>query len=1201
MGIARLLSILTALAALAQTQLTWVTSATLPPAIRGASYSAALVASGGTAPYTFSLANGSLPPGLQLAASGAISGTPTQSGTFFFILRVSDTCASPGCSPRVADRGFSLTAGGAAGLSISTEALPPANGCSLFSLTLTASGGTPPYTWSATGLPLGLTLNASTGIVTGTPQAGNHTVSITARDSAGTMASRSYPLTVTGGSGLQFLTAALPAGTTGTAYSGSLLASGGVPPYSFSAIEQAIPGVSVASSGLIAGTPAQAGSFATLYRVTDAAGCSATQRITVQIAAPPPAVSSLAITTLALPAGRAGATYFQSLNASGGTPSYTWSLAGGELPPGLELSAEGAISGSPLTPGVFPFLIRVTDSAQVSLVRQLSVAINGAMTITTETIPAGRVGAPYSATIAAMGGLGGLTWTISSGTLPIGLQLGLFSGQLTGTPFAAGEFAFEVTVKDADNGIVTRSFTLTVGDLLSITTERLPNGTIDSPYQGAVTAIGGVPPLAFEAAGLPPGLIMDPSGVVSGVPTNSGAWVVTVRVTDATGGSATRSVVISVDTVFRILTATLASGSAGTPYNELLTAVDGKPPYRWSVTPRSLPLGVQLGELTGQITGTPVEPGEYAVLFRVTDSVNATAERSLTISIQNGFRIVTESLPPANINVVYNAGLQTAGARTPIVWSVAGGAMPAGILLDPGTGTISGRPTAVGESSFTIRAVDATFTETSKDFKLLVRDVLRLSPTTLAIAEAGVAYEQKIAALDAQGALTWTLLNGALPDGLRLEFTSDGALLTGTPTRAGSYPFSIQARDASGQVATQAFTARVLAPLTIVTADLRDGFARVAYSATLAAEGGEPPYSWTVSSGQLPAGLEIDAARGVLAGLPTEAGLFDFTVQLRDSKGRASAKAFRLRIILDLTPTNESLSAATVGMPYRELLRTLLPDVAWAVTQGRLPDGLVLNAATGELRGVPAREGSYSFTIEARDSGGASGSKPYTIAVGRLDLPRIAIEAPPAIAARQAPVAVTLAGPAPTDLTGKLNVRFQTEAGADDPAVRLTTGRSAPFTVARGSNRLTFPGGASSLLLQTGTTAGTITLELSVAANGVAVTPDPVPTRTIRIARAVPVLTSVSARREGVALNIELTGFATGREVTAAEFQFTGGPVFTVSLAAPLGDWYRATQSERFGSLFRLTLPFLGIGSPGVAVTLINSTGRSQPLTARLP
>jgi len=173
-----------------------VTTTSLPNGQLGVAYSATLAATGGTAPYTWSTTS-TLPAGLTLASTGVISGTPTALATSASVSFTVTDSSTPALT-QTATLTITVTA---SGLTISPSSLPSGHQGTAYSATLTASGGTAPYTWSITSgaLPAGLTLNASTGTITGTPTVTATNISITfkVQDSSSPVLTQTATLTLT--------------------------------------------------------------------------------------------------------------------------------------------------------------------------------------------------------------------------------------------------------------------------------------------------------------------------------------------------------------------------------------------------------------------------------------------------------------------------------------------------------------------------------------------------------------------------------------------------------------------------------------------------------------------------------------------------------------------------------------------------------------------------------------------------------------------------------------------------------------------------------------------------------------------------------------------------------------------------------------------------------------------------------------------
>lgn len=339
-----------------------------------------------------------------------------------------------------------------------------------YNITLAPAGGTPPYTWSlapgSPALPTGLTLDSSTGNIAGAPTAVvTRNTEFRLQDSDGQSVQKALPITITLTPGpLRILTQSLPSGVLNQSYVGAALsATGGRSPYTWDIVSGALPtGLSLdEESGVISGTPTGGTSQAT-FRVRDSSNPqgTATRPLSISITQPTPPE----ITTTSLPDGTVNVAYNQTVQAAGGTGARRWAVVGGGLPPGLTLNpANGNISGTPTNQGQFPFRLRVTDQAQLSDDRDLTITINlpAPPSITTPSLPNGTVGTAYSLQLQAMGGLGDLTWGISTGSPPVGIDMNT-AGVINGTPVRAGPSDFTVFVRDQAQRTDTRSFSLTV-------------------------------------------------------------------------------------------------------------------------------------------------------------------------------------------------------------------------------------------------------------------------------------------------------------------------------------------------------------------------------------------------------------------------------------------------------------------------------------------------------------------------------------------------------------------------------------------------------------------------------------------------------------------------------------------------------------------------------------------------------------------
>jgi hypothetical protein len=453
-------------------------------------------------------------------------------------------------------------------------------------------------------------------------------------------------------------TTTLAAGTEGTAYSQAIAKTGGAGAVTFTVSAGALPaGLTMSASGTISGTPTgPAGTASFTVKVTDSSTATpqtATQALTIAIALPGPP----SITTTTLPAGVEGTAYSQMVAATG-FGALTFTTSAGALPPGLALSSAGLISGTPTGPNATAnFTVMVTDSSNPTqtATQALSITINlpAPPSITTTALAAGVEGTAYSQTVAATGGLGALTLTISAGSLPAGLSMNA-AGVITGTPTGPnGTANFTAMVTDHSNPAqsVTKPLSILINlpPAPSISPTTLPGGNVGTPFTHAVAVTGGLGPFTWSVSSgtLPAGLSFDTTtATISGIPTTQQVNVAfTIQVTDSSNpqqsGSQAYTVTIGAPLPLSITTTSpLPQGNLNVVYSATISATGGIAPYTFSLDGTSSPLPAGLGFTSGSnqglISGTPTAVGTFTnIIVDVHDSqgVPATAQQTFTLTV----------------------------------------------------------------------------------------------------------------------------------------------------------------------------------------------------------------------------------------------------------------------------------------------------------------------------------------------------------------------------------------------------------------------------------------------------------------------------------------------------------------------------------------------------------------------------------------
>ena len=579
-----------------------LTGKDLPAAFLRQPYPLAFAAEGGQTPYRWT-ASGDFPAGLNLTAEGRITGAPSQARRFRFNV----TVATPQGESRSDTVSLAVSEKyppppPVPPLRVLTQRIPDAVAERNYYLTLAAQGGTPPYTWSANGIPNWLQANSNATAFAGRPgllDIDSSRVIWQVTDSRNSSAqSDPMKLEVLPPAGrrpppLRIKTQSLPDARVAQAYELAVAVEGGFPPYTWtsSAAVTAIGVSFAATDGALRGTPTRAGNFSFPITVTDVANQQAT--VDLQLRVHPPLLPLQILTNEKAPEGRAGQSYNLALSAVGGFPPYRWQFTSGELPSGLTLDeSSGRISGTLMRAGTWRSQLAVTDAAGQSPEDRLALEMiiltsRGVrqLIITTKALPTLLAGESADVTLACEGGAEPYQWQTPN-ALPDGVRLE--SGRIVGEPSSAGTYDVKLIVNDASGETATAMFKLVVKNMVP---------------KWLAWLLGALLGLAF--------LLL--------------VWLIPAYLKNRRALN---------PQPLRILTDAIPNARASCDYTVQLACIGGSPPYRWRVTDGELPPGLQLTP-EGKILGRPFEnigvdkTKDVPFTVEVKDDLGATATQRL--------------------------------------------------------------------------------------------------------------------------------------------------------------------------------------------------------------------------------------------------------------------------------------------------------------------------------------------------------------------------------------------------------------------------------------------------------------------------------------------------------------------------------------------------------------------------------------------
>jgi uncharacterized repeat protein (TIGR01451 family) len=868
----------------------------------------------GTAPITSTITN--LPAWLTFdAQSGLASGTPPAGGTFTATLGASNalgsdsktltiTIASPPPSPTAPSINSALTASCSVGTACT--------------YTITASGQVP-MTFSASGLPSWASVDTSTGVISGTPDAsGSVSIGLGAINAIG---SDSETLVLTVVQPATITSALTASGRVGTPFSYVLTATGSTP---LTLSASGLPSWASFSSltGEISGTPTADGVSSISLGASNVAGAD-NQTLVLTVRTAPDLTSALTADAVT------GVAFSYVVTATGSNPL---TFTTGTLPSWLSFNAgTRTLSGTPSAEGTVSVSLGVSNAAG-SDSDTLLITIRARPAITSVASAEAVVGDAFVHTLTATG-TAPITWSASG--LPSWASLDPQTGVISGTPTGAGVSSISIGATNSA-GSDTQTLIVTARTRPALTSALVADAIVGVPFSHLVTATG-TAPLTFSAGTLPSWLVFD-SGTrrLSGTPPAEGQFSVSLGVSNA-AGSDTHTLEITVRARPVITSASSADGVVGDAFVHTLTAT-GTAPITWSAS--GLPSWASLDPQTGVISGTPNADGAIPVAVQAS---NAAGTDSQSLILTTRTRPLISALSRSAIVGSPFSYVVIASGTTPHTFSVSG--LPAWASFNASTGEISGTPTDEATLSIALQVSNAAGAD-SATLTLTVRTAAVVLSSTAADAVVGQPFSY---AFTASGTAPVTITVTGLPSWA--TFDADTGLISGTPKSEGISNVGLWASNAAGTDAKMLeITSRTVPRITsmpFATAIVGDEFTFEVTSI------GTSPR--VLSAAGLPSWLTFDADTGLLRGIPPGDGTTALTLVVTNVAG-TDLQVLSITAHTRPTITNPRLVRGVVGRSLAfELGASGSAPLQFSVQS--LPPGLSFDGL--RITGVPTAAGTF--------------------------------------------------------------------------------------------------------------------------------------------------------------------------------------------------------------------------------------------------
>ncbi|ETR66433.1 MAG: hypothetical protein OMM_12801, partial [Candidatus Magnetoglobus multicellularis str. Araruama] len=327
-----------------------------------------------------------------------------------------------------------------------------------------------------------------------------------------------------------------------------------------------------------------------------------------------------------------------------------------------------------------------------------------------------------------------------------------------------------------------------------------------------------------------------------------------------------------------------------------------------------------------------------------------------------------QDIPPAQVDHHYAVQLTVSGGYLPYAFGLAYGSLPDGVSLNPDTGEIAGSPLVSGSYTFSVSVTDEQVNYAEREFSLEINEPFQFIDNIIQLPRGTrqLSYFYNIEASGGKPPYTFEKISGNIPQGL--QFNTDGNI-SGIPDVTGTYTFVAQVTDSYDRIISKEFSFQIVENIQITTHQLPDGITGTPYEKQLTYSGGYGDTQWSVYSGSLPQGLQLDISTGHITGEAKSASYQSIVLSVKDIDGRTAYKDMTLEMVGLLELISQTMPTGLNNSFYSEAIRMTGGKAPFTFTYtGQLPDGLVLDEKTGIISGTPESASYNNILIQITDS-----------------------------------------------------------------------------------------------------------------------------------------------------------------------------------------------------------------------------------------